>query len=330
MIAALGYASGLSAPVAYIDVNGVLVFPPLGSYALHYNVPSGYAGSIAAFTATSNFTQPSSNQNNGFYLGAAFSSQAASNDGGVSSPLTAIAAPGATALRVSNINGFLSGDFIAVTLDNGQTFSTVVNGSPSGDTVNINPGLPSQASSGNIVYDFKGQVQGAIAAGISTASATTFYGVEGFEANISVRTGSVVFLKCTLASIANSDDAVQAVSQYDMGIGISGQTGSVARKVGIGIGNFAGAQPLNSASTVFKTFGAATVAHGIDISSYSFINDAFKSPGFSVSGAGDVAGKTFTPSSKPAVTGSRGGNAALASLLSALAAIGLITDSSTQ
>lgn len=35
------------------------------------------------------------------------------------------------------------------------------------------------------------------------------------------------------------------------------------------------------------------------------------------------------PAAKPAVTGSRGGNAALASLLTSLATIGLITDTST-
>ena len=36
-----------------------------------------------------------------------------------------------------------------------------------------------------------------------------------------------------------------------------------------------------------------------------------------------------SPSSKPAVTGSRGGNAALASLITALATLGLITDNTT-
>lgn len=37
----------------------------------------------------------------------------------------------------------------------------------------------------------------------------------------------------------------------------------------------------------------------------------------------------FSPQTKPSVTGSRGGNAALASLLSALSALGLVTDSTT-
>jgi hypothetical protein len=36
-----------------------------------------------------------------------------------------------------------------------------------------------------------------------------------------------------------------------------------------------------------------------------------------------------SPASKPAVTGSRGGNAALASLITALATLGLVTDNTT-
>jgi hypothetical protein len=44
---------------------------------------------------------------------------------------------------------------------------------------------------------------------------------------------------------------------------------------------------------------------------------------------GPVAFNGAAPAAKPTVTGSRGGNAALASLLTALAAYGLITDGST-
>lgn len=44
---------------------------------------------------------------------------------------------------------------------------------------------------------------------------------------------------------------------------------------------------------------------------------------------GSVGFYNTTPAAKPTVTGSRGGNAALASLLTALAGLGLITDSSS-
>lgn len=53
--------------------------------------------------------------------------------------------------------------------------------------------------------------------------------------------------------------------------------------------------------------------------------------GFSVNYAGGPGfyGSTVIPESKPTVTGSRGGNAALADLLTKLAGFGLITDGTT-
>jgi hypothetical protein len=66
---------------------------------------------------------------------------------------------------------------------------------------------------------------------------------------------------------------------------------------------------------------------------YSFAPWNFEA-GATVTGAFAHAGSTLgfysaTPAAKPAVTGSRGGNAALASLMTALAALGLVTDSTT-
>lgn len=43
----------------------------------------------------------------------------------------------------------------------------------------------------------------------------------------------------------------------------------------------------------------------------------------------EIQGKLTTPVAPPSVTGSRGGNAALASLLTVLAGLGLITDNTT-
>lgn len=45
--------------------------------------------------------------------------------------------------------------------------------------------------------------------------------------------------------------------------------------------------------------------------------------------AAEITLKLDAPASPPSVTGSRGGNAALASLLTVLASLGLITDSTT-
>ena len=56
------------------------------------------------------------------------------------------------------------------------------------------------------------------------------------------------------------------------------------------------------------------------------LNDAFDTLD---STAGNVGFYGTSPQAKPTVTGSRGGNAALASLLTALATLGLITDSTS-
>lgn len=43
----------------------------------------------------------------------------------------------------------------------------------------------------------------------------------------------------------------------------------------------------------------------------------------------DIQSKLTTPVSPPSITGSRGGNAALANLITALATLGLVTDNTT-
>jgi len=70
----------------------------------------------------------------------------------VAPTLTAVAT--GTSLTVSSISGITSGDTIGVVLDNGTLFWTTVNGAPSGSTVTLTAGLPSQASSGAQVYDY--------------------------------------------------------------------------------------------------------------------------------------------------------------------------------
>lgn len=69
---------------------------------------------------------------------------------------------------------------------------------------------------------------------------------------------------------------------------------------------------------VFRMWGAGSYP--------VIVKDASQITVASVAGDGAIAGKSFTMNTKPNVTGSRAANAALASLLTALAAIGLITD----
>jgi hypothetical protein len=65
-------------------------------------------------------------------------------------------------------------------------------------------------------------------------------------------------------------------------------------------------------------------------SMYLSAGGVINGPGASIDfQTGEVTAVTFTPSTKPNVSGSRDGNAALESLLSALAGLGLITDSTS-
>src|SRR6185437_5044828 len=58
---------------------------------------------------------------------------------------------------------------------------------------------------------------------------------------------------------------------------------------GILIGAMNGAHPITSTGAILQTVGSATVAKGIDLSSYSFSTSAFLSTGFSIDGSGNLA-----------------------------------------
>ena len=80
--------------------------------------------------------------------------------------------------------------------------------------------------------------------------------------------------------------------------------------------------------------GAVTVSNvAFNVTGYTTLAGAQANGDFTVFGAlsaqGNVGFYGATPASKPTVTGSRGGNAALASLLTKLASLGLITDGTT-
>lgn len=208
------------------------------------------------------------NVNNGYYVGFAANSQSSVNDNGVVTTLAATEAVNATTLQLTSTTGFVAGQQIYVMLDNGNPQSEQVQ-SVSSPNITVSVGLTDQASSGNSVFNNKGAVQGGIANGILTSTATAMFGVEGFEANLSTRTGSSVFFKCVLCAVPNSDDVVAASGPWDIGIGISAQNGAAVRKAGLAFGPFAGSQPLGTGSVAIQSFGAAILNSLIDLSSYS-------------------------------------------------------------
>lgn len=73
------------------------------------------------------------------------------------STLTAPAAASATTVTVASAAGILPGDNFGIQLDSGINFWTTV-ATASGNAVTLTTGLPSAASSGAIVFDFKSQL----------------------------------------------------------------------------------------------------------------------------------------------------------------------------
>ena len=91
----------------------------------------------------------------------------------------------------------------------------------------------------------------------------------------------------------------------------------------------------NAASNIIAIGNKSAILGGAyDATPYLFHNGTLNTHGNTqVNGnlaiTGNIGFYNTAPAAKPTVTGSRGGNAALASLLTALAGLGLITDSST-
>jgi hypothetical protein len=76
------------------------------------------------------------------------------------------------------------------------------------------------------------------------------------------------------------------------------------------------------------TTAADSIVWGTDTNLYRSAPDTLKTDD-SLAVGGNVGFRGSAPAAKPVVSGSRGGNAALASLITALAGQGLITDSTT-
>lgn len=169
--------------------------------------------------------------------------------------------------------------------------------------------------------------------------ATNYFMLVGREIDVWVQGSATLYSRIGLLinsfpsarqADGDADTAIMIVSQdntahnFKNGI-MFGSTGNYA--------NFTGAL----IKTTSRTIGGSaplTVPVGIDFADATFGQAAFKSPGFSVDGAGNVAvGRAgfngAAPIAKPVVAGSRSDGTALASLLSALAAYGLITDATT-
>lgn len=125
------------------------------------------------------------------------------------------------------------------------------------------------------------------AVGIATNGATNLHNVTAAEFNTAMQTGSSVYAKSLIQISGRGDDAVQGsgvdamVWAYKQGSSPPAWTNGILFDYPADANSF----PFNSSSTVMKT-GAGTIGTGIDFSGTTVSNDAFKSPGFNVTGTG--------------------------------------------
>lgn len=217
--------------------------------------------------------------------------------------------------------------------------STPVDGFDSGMTAHVSQIFSQANQGGNGIFttDPATGWKGGVCAGNDNArlasGATYQYDVFGREIDVSIEDGASAYAKIGLFVVKPNTDSHQGFAD-DAAIAISDQfNNNVPWKKGISFGVTWGQWPFDSTSTLigaqrvlYPDAGSPPANYGIDFRDITFATKAFASSGFSVGPDGAVVAKSFTPGSVPTITGSRGANAALASLLTNLAALGLIVD----
>lgn len=168
-----------------------------------------------------------------------------------------------------------------------------------------------QSTSAN-AFNYTGALRGTYSqiqfAGTGTASL-----VSGEEAILyNVGAGTITDGSAVTATIQNLNAAGIISNAYGLKVQLPFNTGTMTNTYGVYVGDITTGTQTNQAYGVYVS----------DANARNF----FAGP---VSFAGTTGFNGTAPAAKPTVTGSRGGNAALASLLTALAGTGLITDSTT-
>lgn len=171
-----------------------------------------------------------------------------------------------------------------------------------GATINANHGLYIEELTAGTTQNFAVVTKG--------ATKSVFEGEVIFQGSIDV-TPKITAAACTVTGNLQVDQTITAVKLTSFiggGWGIDGNATSGMR-VSAGVGSSHDFILLNQAQSQI----IMSVPTGTDSMKFE----------------GNVSFNGAAPAAKPTVSGSRGGNAALASLLTALEAYGLITDSST-
>jgi len=112
--------------------------------------------------------------------------------------------------------------------------------------------------------------------------------IEGDETDVEVDTGASVTDKFGINITTIGNDAVHA-SDREAALHIGAVPTSGGWRTGILFSNYSGSGlPIAANGSLMSTISIGTVLNGIDLSAAAFTGSAFKSPGFSVDGAGNT------------------------------------------
>lgn len=137
--------------------------------------------------------------------------------------------------------------------------------------------------------------------------ATNVANIIGSQSEVTTVAGSTVRYGRAYSALGNL--AVHP-ADFDAANSVSGLVGHVGWKYGFAFTDIDGASPVYASTTLigaFWTGATPTVANGVDISNFNFSGSAFKSPGFAVSGTGNVTTLGIN-TAKQAVTLANGAN----------------------
>lgn len=140
--------------------------------------------------------------------------------------------------------------------------------------------------SGTTLGTAKGQLFGGGFTGVLETGAVNFLNVTAAEFGTTIETGASAHYRSGI-QVVDLDSQV-AGAEFDGAVSIGATGAPVGWTAGILFSDVHGARPINESGYLVRTIGAHTVAYGLDISSYTITNAAFKSPGFEVGGAGSL------------------------------------------
>jgi hypothetical protein len=144
----------------------------------------------------------------------------------------------------------------------------------------------------------------------------TNYGFNFFNSNLNIVSGGAITFEIAGAQLGYVNGAGMTLNAgFNMGSMLAGTTSDMTRHISL----------FGTAAGFNVTSGRLNIVNGGGVATYVVVNGADR---FGVTATG-LGFNGTAPVAKPTVSGAKGSNAALASLMTALAAYGLVTDSTT-